>query len=293
MIEQPDHCAERILRELNITKPEDLQPIESVAIKLGLIIREGKLSGAEARLTTFSKKGVITLSNTIIDSRRRRFSIAHEIGHFILHQREMNLNLCKPDDISQLVDEPVRNDHEKDANIFASAFLLPEFLMEPLCKAGEPTIGNISKISDIFEVSLTATSIRYAKLCDDAVIVIGSKGGYIKWYSESALFGEVRRELRLSIDLKTRLNPETLLSRLMTEGKSITNRKQVPLSAWFEHGGYKHGATLCEESLLMQNYGTALSLLWLNEADIETEIKDNDEEDPDEHVPSWNRKREW
>jgi IrrE N-terminal-like domain len=57
---------------------------------------------------------------------RRRFSIAHEIGHFLLHAGEQPDGVfCRPADLRPDPDSPERL-REREANRFAAELLMPE-----------------------------------------------------------------------------------------------------------------------------------------------------------------------
>ena len=52
---------------------------------LGAYVRERQLEGCEAKLVRKGSMGIICVNETIPEEGRKRFAIAHEIGHFILH----------------------------------------------------------------------------------------------------------------------------------------------------------------------------------------------------------------
>ena len=74
--------AERILRELGIETPEGID-LEAIAWTLGAAVNYRPLDQCEAMIVGGSKRAIITVSSNAIPS-RRRFSIAHEIGHLLL-----------------------------------------------------------------------------------------------------------------------------------------------------------------------------------------------------------------
>jgi hypothetical protein len=89
---------------------------------------------------------------------RRRFTIAHEIGHWILHTnngREPAKLHCRPADLR-------RRDHrEGEANMFASALLMPEPLLRP---AAEDCGCNIAHLARSFAVSSEAMRLALLHL---------------------------------------------------------------------------------------------------------------------------------
>jgi len=66
---------------------------------------------------------------------RYRFSLAHEIGHYILHKEIIgNLKFDNVDDWAEIYDSIDSNDYGKlefQANHFASCLLVPDFALKP------------------------------------------------------------------------------------------------------------------------------------------------------------------
>lgn len=91
---------------------------------------------------------------------RDRFTIAHELGHFVLHYlyRKQKLD----ENLNTLVAQRFgSNQAEKEANWFAAAFLMPaeDYIREHANCAGDHTA-----LSRIFKVSRRASEIRAAAL---------------------------------------------------------------------------------------------------------------------------------
>ena len=62
---------------------------------------------------------------------RRRFTAAHELGHFILHRRTMGLFRADTDATLREADEDVADQMEREANRFAVELLMPS----EICRA--------------------------------------------------------------------------------------------------------------------------------------------------------------
>ncbi len=84
---------------------------------------------------------------------RQRFSIAHELGHIILHS---------PDGATALNREvsPSDNPIESEANVFASR------LLAPLCVLHFLGVSSAEEISRLCAISAPASEIRYRRLCE-------------------------------------------------------------------------------------------------------------------------------
>lgn len=122
--------AYRLLAECEITKaPVDL---ESLAEYLGATIERDTMNGDDVSGMVFKHKGRYIIGiNDAHPETRQNFTIAHEMGHIVLHQLDqVHVDKKFPvklrDDVSSQAIDP----HEIEANAFAAALLMPEFLLE-------------------------------------------------------------------------------------------------------------------------------------------------------------------
>lgn len=84
---------------------------------------------------------------------RRRFTIAHELAHFILHRDEIGNGIT--DDV--LYRSGLSNKMEKEANQLAADILIPWKLLDPILDSGE---SDIRELAGMFKVSPSTMSIR-------------------------------------------------------------------------------------------------------------------------------------
>jgi len=102
---------------------------------------------------------------------RRRFTIAHELGHFILHKDRSAVFLDKQFRVhfrsqNSKQSEDVQ-EMEQEANAFAAAILMPESLIKKQLKDIDFDLGSeeaTKYLARIFDVSSQAMSYRLAKL---------------------------------------------------------------------------------------------------------------------------------
>jgi predicted transcriptional regulator len=88
---------------------------------------------------------------------RRRFTIAHEVGHHFLHSDGATV-LCRPVDVDQ-ADEAARA-KEREANRFAAELLMPEELVR--AHAGRE--ADVAQLARTFDVSPIAMAYRLVNL---------------------------------------------------------------------------------------------------------------------------------
>lgn len=95
---------------------------------------------------------------------RRRFTIAHEIGHLVLHvpvAKEAFYD--RPADIREIDEDPAGEElpelrrREREANLFARELLMPERLVNEQAHA---TGFNLPALANRFEVSVPAMRLR-------------------------------------------------------------------------------------------------------------------------------------
>ena len=111
------------------------------------------------------KKGRFTIYiSSLTSSERDRFTIAHELGHYLLHFPK----LLKDDPSARMLATRWVNESKADqvraeweANWFAAAFLMPKAEFEA---AHAKYTGDLSKIATAFGVSEAAATIRAKSL---------------------------------------------------------------------------------------------------------------------------------
>ena len=115
--------AERLLQELGITEPEEID-LEAIAFHLGACVRFRKLDGCEARIIGCNHAAIITIDEDC-SHRRKRFSLAHEIGHWTHHKGQTLV--CRVEESRP----QERTSPERIANNYAADLLMPRYLFAP------------------------------------------------------------------------------------------------------------------------------------------------------------------
>lgn len=161
--------ANEILKMLNIN--EIPTPLEDIAESYEIIIQEEEFNGDLSGMLLRDIDKTIIGINKLDSNNRKRFTIAHELGHYVLHKgnpihidRTFRVNFR--DKNSSLAN----NYDEIEANAFAAALLMPEKKIKQIVnkklKEGidiEDSI-ELQNIADMFEVSKQALLIRLFKL---------------------------------------------------------------------------------------------------------------------------------
>jgi Zn-dependent peptidase ImmA (M78 family) len=152
----------RLLHECNITAPP--VPVENVSEKLGLrVVYDYFPEDISGILDLRDKNKPLIFINRGHHENRRRFSIAHEIGHFVLH-KPLGVHVDKQSFFRSAKSAETLEDDEISANKFAAALLMPDYLIEKAIDLASDWLDTnddvISVLAVQFQVSITAMSYR-------------------------------------------------------------------------------------------------------------------------------------
>lgn len=259
----PVSAANRLLDNLRITQEDLLTHLDEIARARGALVVTGNLDGSEARLNMAGSPVIITVSHNITNTSRRRFSIAHELGHFEMHQTQVTL--CTSADMMEWSVKPGSKKLEHEANEFAAAFLMPERFFASRCQ-DEPSMDYLTELADQFHVSLTAAAIRYCDFTPEPIAIVFSQGGYIRWFRASSEF----EDMRLFVDVRSHVSSGSRAARFF-QGKLVPlTVAHVPVDTWLRPGNYDREATLLEQSWPIESLNAVLTLLWADE-DLDAE----------------------
>jgi IrrE N-terminal-like domain len=170
--------AEALLQELGITEPKEID-LEAVAFHVGARVRFRPLCGCEAHILGCGGQAVITVKHDS-STRRKRFSIAHELGHWRFHRGKTLV--CRVDEYRPRDGTSA----EKVADAYAADLLMPRYLFVPRAAAlGRIAFDSIGGLGQAFQTSLTATAIRLVDLDQFLGFVISHTAKGRKWFARS------------------------------------------------------------------------------------------------------------
>ena len=230
--------------------------LNEIAGELGLEVHYRDAESYEGALLRVpgSRMGYIVLNSRIKEESRRRFTLAHEIGHHVLPgQQELSMP-CIAGRIENW--QRALDPAERAANRFAAEILMPRVAIRQWVE-GEPSMDAIQSIAAACETSLSSSAVRLMALTAYPAAVVWSQEGRARWYTPSASFVRWVR--------KGPLHEATLASRWL-RGEPLPKQPQaVPAAAWFFEKGLRPGALVWETAIGLPSYGAALSLLVLRE----------------------------
>lgn len=244
--------AREVIKRLRIRRAEDIS-IEEIAWVAGAIVIDGGLQGAEARLvhSPGADKAILRVRGDVAPSGRRRFAIAHELGHLKLNHRAGSATQCSEKDFSAWYQG--QKNQEVEANIFASELLMPEGLVKAHLTRTLPGLEVVERLANSFDTTLTASAIRYIELCDEPCAVVYSSNQKVCWFRANPLF-------RGWIKIGGPLSPNTHASDYFTTGTASQRMEIVRKDAWID--GASDRSTIKEQSRAFPRYNSVLTILW-------------------------------
>lgn len=107
---------------------------------------------------------------------RQRFSIGHELGHFLIPSHAGEQRECSSVDLSRY-----DGNEESEANEFAKRLLLPEHLLLPELKDKVLDITLLNQLADLFQMSFEATANAVIPLSNEAVAIVFIKDRKVRY----------------------------------------------------------------------------------------------------------------
>ncbi|GGA32981.1 hypothetical protein GCM10011498_37770 [Amylibacter cionae] len=251
---------------------------EAIVVEAKKPDREG-MSGC----IVFNDDGVGIIYATHIRSEGfRRFTVAHELGHYFLEGHPEEILKTAPVHFSKAGFTQGHNSIEIEADHFASGLLMPTRLTREALYGASVGLEGILHLAGEAETSLTSAAIRAAECAPYPMAVVVSQGTQIAYGFMSESF---KRLDRLRFLKKGDPLPYTATRNFNSEAANISNRKSIcgstRLAEWF--GGEKTIA-LEEEIVGLGSYGYTLTVL---SSDMLPEDPYEVEDEEEKLVASW------
>lgn len=240
--------AREVLWECGVDEPSKIDPFVILG-RRKIVVIHGRLDGATAQILHNGERAIIRVSDQIVQIGRLRFTIAHEVAHYLLGHRipsELDLGTTPPFSVHQ----------EREADVFATEFLMPEAWVAPLC-ATAPSFAAVHAIAQMFRASNMAAAVRFVEVSSAPCAVVYSENGNVVWAKRSRTFpNRIPDQLKIG---------EGALAHDFHEGKVLDSRvRETPATAWFGNTvPMLAGTTLTEHVDLVPEpgWGGLLSLL--------------------------------
>jgi len=255
----------KIVREILNQNPDIKLPIplKEIASTVGISdIQYKPLDGLEGALVANEEKseGIIAINSRTIPT-KQRFTLGHELGHFLIPRHGHNMK-CTVKDLNKKANSKSKVlDIEAEANVFSAQLLMPPQL---LTKRGlldaSPNVSNIVQLKDICDVSFQACANNYINIHGDYLAVIYSHNNIISYGLNADA-----NPLWLNADRGKAVPRGSHTSRVdLTKYQSISS-DEVDTELWFSpNNNFEYPDTLVEETYVQED-GWAATLLWVDD----------------------------
>lgn len=242
---------EDIARSVDIT---DITPISTDGFEGGLVTDRNKSEG-------------VILVNCRSHPQRRRFTVGHELGHFLVPSHLPNDGtqfMCTSSDMcqstsSKSLDRAMRM--EAEANRFAANMLMPiASFRRDLSQSAEPDINFLLRLCGKYDTSKEATARRFCELIDVPSAAVFSRNGRFRYAVRGSNFPFIplRRDQPLA--------QKTLSAGFKGVEGDISNMDVVDGCWWIDRDPYCNGQIF--EQTLLQADGYRLTLLQLDQEEM-------------------------
>jgi len=162
------HDTAQLLQKHRIKNPP--VPVDKIAEALGATVRYSPFEGELAGMLVRAKGQIIIGVNSLHHPNRQRFTIAHECGHFLLHQGEeihidRTFRINRRNEISSLAVDA----DEIEANRFAAELLMPFDMIMADLRERDIDVENEQELKQLakrYEVSVQSLTHRITNLLE-------------------------------------------------------------------------------------------------------------------------------
>jgi hypothetical protein len=172
---------EDLLSHLGIEEPEQID-LEAIAYYCGAKVDYAKLTTCAARIVGIGDRSIITI-NSLDKADRQRFSIGHELGHWMHDRGSIGLSCTA----ATLQRDWNGDNKEARANRFSAGLLMPKSMFQPRIGSRRLDFRIIDKLHKEFDTSITATAIRAVELTETAAMLVFSAKEVRRKFKRSAI----------------------------------------------------------------------------------------------------------
>lgn len=243
--------AERLLWSYGVVEPGQID-LEAIANARGARVVHRHLDGCEARLVASAEQAVISVNTTGGYEGRRRFSLAHELAHWICDRKTGSFQCAKEVIGPQNAEAKSVEAH---ANAYASQLILPDYLVVPWAQGKRTNLDVAKALANDFNASLTAAAIKLAKRATTPACIVCHNQSRLLWHQRNGTFPSeffVLGELHQETDA---------FGIAFGAGTGLSRPRKEPADRWLSGGG-AYRLTIESQSIKLPD-GTVLTMLSL------------------------------
>lgn len=257
--------AKELLEEIGLDDITDMS-MDLFVSALGATLIEEPLKNSDGKIIRGNTKTLIKINSEILYEEKKRFTIAHEVGHYLLHDK---LDLAVHNENSNTLNWFKNIEHqakkglqEYEANDFASELLMPEIIFRKFIEHKSFSPSLIKDISVRFQTSLTSVVYRLITLDVYPLLVVFISDGIVRYWRKSPdLKGWLKNIPKLS-------PPEDSVAKEYIDAdydfiyKGDEKAQEISRSTWFQLHENQEDSDFMEYCIPTKKYKTIISIIW-------------------------------
>lgn len=250
-------AAQKLMKECGIDDPTEI-PLDLIIFGRGATFIEKPLNNSEGRIVFGNKTAIITVNSNIEYSGKKRFVMAHELGHYEMHRNVIAVH----NDTDVTLEFFKSGNQETEANEFASELLMPEELFKKECEGKKFSPDLLRSLAERFQTSITSVTYRYFECGQHPICLFYSHNNKIIYWKRPENYPY------FIID-RTRLAPpdDSVAMEFFKDGKIYTknqSKQKIFKATWFDTRDWENenNYNFFEYCIVTQKYNTVLSVVW-------------------------------
>lgn len=204
------------------------------------------------------------------NSKRGRFTLAHELGHFFLDEHRLGLKYGLLEPHASFHNLNQKSLIEEEANYFASCLLMPKDKFRNHSVEYRRKTGNrkfsfdaIHNLSEDFQTSILSTLIRFGEVGTHEIFAVVSKNNIAKWFVKSVDFPNWKFKFKVGDAI-----PQSTVAGeyYAMENRKFTAIEQLSADDWFNPPAEDSRADrqMYEQCYYNEKFGYVISLMWFD-----------------------------
>jgi Zn-dependent peptidase ImmA (M78 family) len=173
----------------------------------------------------------IIYNKAIPSAGRIRFTLAHELGHYLVHRHLHDEFNCNEADTLHW-DSPARQ-MENQANEFAAHLLMPRPDYEAQIKSATIDLDVLGGCADRYGVSLTAATLKWLEFTPQRAVLVISNKGLVQWARGSQSGKWLSIALNKKLNGQQRRLPSQCATMLQTDSNVDRQGTKIGARNWF------------------------------------------------------------
>lgn len=257
--------AKELLEEIGCDNISDL-PMDLLVSGLGVTLIMEPLKNSDGKIVRGNSKTLIKINSDIRYKEKIRFTIAHELGHFLLHDK---LDLEIHNDNTNTLNwfksteqQAKKGLQEWEANDFASELLMPEKSFRKFVESKKFSPNLIKGIASHFKTSLTSVAFRLVSLNIYPLFIVSIHNGKVLYWNLSQNFGVKIKDL-----IKLKPPEDSVAQEYIDAGydyiyKESEKAQLISKSVWFELRPSERDSDFYEYCIPTKQYKSIISIIW-------------------------------